>query len=270
MPAGTRSAFTLIELLVVIGIIGMLLAMGIPALFTAARRADLYATVNIISNVHTSVYQVARSEVGDRHIRYGYSLSALGVKPFFQCWQQYDAGAPPNPSRAYSLESAQYDSYLFPRSNTTGRHLVGKAYNWNISDPSGTRPDTILFEERGSTLISDARVGSPATLPLTKNRLDQSLPSQRMHYMPSESGRGFSAAPADIASLNVEFEPATGFTDAMIGKNGAVVARGSCAEAYLFCGSAAFAASGTPLAAHARYRIYIHPTGLLQISMASE
>jgi prepilin-type N-terminal cleavage/methylation domain-containing protein len=261
-----KRGFTLIEMLVVVGIIGMLLSMGIPALMSAARRADMYATLNILGSIHSTMSQVARTETGDRHVRYGYSVSALGVKPFFQCWTQSGA-----PNQSYSLESPEYDNYLFPRTHTNGRNLVGKSYDWVSSQPGG-RIDTILFEDRDVFGLSDARVGSLSTLPSTLTRLDTSLPTYRMWYNAAGLGSGFSSAPAGTATLNVQFESGTGFTEAMIGQNGSVVSRGTCAEMYLFPGSSALRSSTTaPLSGISpRYKIYVHPTGNLQISLAAQ
>jgi prepilin-type N-terminal cleavage/methylation domain-containing protein len=60
-PRPRRSAFTLIEMVVVIGIIGILMAMGIPGIVSQIKRADLYNTTNIISTLHSFSVQNART-----------------------------------------------------------------------------------------------------------------------------------------------------------------------------------------------------------------
>ena len=62
-PQPRRSAFTLIEMVVVIGIIGVLMAMGIPGIVSQIKRADLYNTTNIISALHSFCVENARADL---------------------------------------------------------------------------------------------------------------------------------------------------------------------------------------------------------------
>jgi len=63
-PQPRRSAFTLIEMVVVVGIIGTLMALGVPGIVSSIKRADLSATTNIIGTLHTFCYNAARSQTG--------------------------------------------------------------------------------------------------------------------------------------------------------------------------------------------------------------
>ena len=62
-PQPRRSAFTLIEMVVVIGIIGVLMAMGIPGIVSQIKRADLYNTTNIIATLHTYCVLGSRADL---------------------------------------------------------------------------------------------------------------------------------------------------------------------------------------------------------------
>lgn len=70
--------FTLIEVVVVMSIITILLGMGIPGVINAQRRADRYATVNIIQTVHDACVSNAK-QFGGAGAVYGFTL-AYGTK----------------------------------------------------------------------------------------------------------------------------------------------------------------------------------------------
>jgi hypothetical protein len=201
------------------------------------------------------------------------------VKPFVHIWQLWDERSPAgdkglttNTSRAYSLASDEYKNYIEWRTKTTGPRLIGKGYEWQASSATGSPKDTIVFEDRGTLGVGDARVGSSTTLPPTKSRNDQTgVSSYRTYYEAVPSGGGYGGATGSTASLNIQFESGSGFSDAMIGQGGNVQARGTCAEIYLFPVSNSWTGSGSsPIAAKPRYKLYFHPTGLLQVSTAAD
>lgn len=63
-PAGYRAAFTLVELLVVIGIVGVLIAMLLPALGKAKREANRSFCLNNIRNMQIAQIQYANDNRG--------------------------------------------------------------------------------------------------------------------------------------------------------------------------------------------------------------
>lgn len=91
--SSSSSGFTLIEVVVVMSIITILMGMGIPGIINAQRRADRYATVNILGTVHDACVSNAK-QFGSSGAVYGFTLSyannsvltgansALAIKPW--------------------------------------------------------------------------------------------------------------------------------------------------------------------------------------------
>lgn len=69
----SSSGFTLIEVVVVMSIITILMGMGIPGIINAQRRADRYATVNILQTVHDACQGNAK-QFGGAGAVYGFTL----------------------------------------------------------------------------------------------------------------------------------------------------------------------------------------------------
>lgn len=67
-------AFTLIEMIVVLAIMMTIMAMLLPGIAVMQRKSDLYATSNVLRNVHTIQMRNAR-QFGSAGLVYGYSLS---------------------------------------------------------------------------------------------------------------------------------------------------------------------------------------------------
>jgi prepilin-type N-terminal cleavage/methylation domain-containing protein len=70
----SSSGFTLIEVVVVMSIITILMGMGIPGIINAQRRADRYATVNILGTIHDACQNNAK-QFGSAGTVYGFTLS---------------------------------------------------------------------------------------------------------------------------------------------------------------------------------------------------
>lgn len=69
----TTRAFTLIEMIVVVGIIMVVMAMLLPGVALMQRKTDLYATANVLQNVHAVQFRNAR-QFGSAGLVYGYTL----------------------------------------------------------------------------------------------------------------------------------------------------------------------------------------------------
>lgn len=66
-------AFTLIEMIVVLAIMMTVMAMLLPGIAVMQRKSDLYATSNVLRNVHTIQMRNAR-QFGSAGLIYGYTL----------------------------------------------------------------------------------------------------------------------------------------------------------------------------------------------------
>lgn len=76
-------AFTLIEMTVVMSVITTVMALGVPALVTAQRQSDQYATDNIIYSIHSTCQRNAQ-QFGSASLIYGFTISYssdLGGRP---------------------------------------------------------------------------------------------------------------------------------------------------------------------------------------------
>lgn len=76
----TTRAFTLIEMIVVVGIIMVVMAMLLPGVALMQRKTDLYATANVLQNVHAVQFRNAR-QFGSAGLVYGYTLMYTSDTP---------------------------------------------------------------------------------------------------------------------------------------------------------------------------------------------
>lgn len=151
--------FTLIEMIVVLAIMMSVMAMLLPGIATMQRKTDLYATSNVLRNVHAIQFRNAR-QFGSAGLVYGYTVmytSGSGVISTSQSAGLVKPWIIGAPSTYYNAVSNDLHAD------------IGKQMFWNGVDPAAIE-FVDLYRPAGKVVIRTGAVDNPTTLTVGTTR----------------------------------------------------------------------------------------------------